>query len=78
MLRDSLSGEWAPPAGSTDCAAVVDADGSYLGKVDKPALLEALAVELERMPFDERLQWMLGELLNASGDVIGAATASHP
>jgi hypothetical protein len=25
------------------------------------------------MPFDDRLHWLLGELLNASGDVVGAA-----
>jgi hypothetical protein len=30
------------------------------------------------MPFDDRLLWMLGELLNANGDVIGAAAMMKP
>jgi tetratricopeptide (TPR) repeat protein len=30
------------------------------------------------MPFDDRLHWLLGELLNASGDVVGAAAILKP
>jgi hypothetical protein len=30
------------------------------------------------LPFDDRLHWLLGELLNASGDVVGAAAMMKP
>jgi tetratricopeptide (TPR) repeat protein len=57
------------PGGQYEAGTIAPAQWSEIPN-DAGGLVEQL---LLWMPFDARLQWMLGELLNANGDVSGAA-----
>jgi hypothetical protein len=62
------------PGGEYEAGAIAPAQAAEIPNGATDLVMQLLLW----LPFDDRLHWMLGELLNASGDVAGAAAIMRP